>query len=550
MLNIRGRCYHLSLNVWFEIVMKMFYVLLLMVLVSCKNEIPSESEENPSLIFERELGIYTFIFDKAIDRKVISTSNGQNFGLRTSHGNIASYRDYEGIEHFLKPSKNETDTISIYSKEHNLEIYFDTNELEGYTYLFKSGDTIKVNYKDGKPIVNVLNRFTKKLDFSLNSGSSIFASLFDNIFRKIPMPPKEILNDKDKTNSFYENYIKSNVSLLKIELNKKNETLDSIYDKNLISKEIFDYYKNKLRFVEYSSLAKTQQLKMYPKQFPFISDPDIKENQSIQISESLVSVQDIIRNGDTLLKYKYFHDFISNSFLPAYFEQQTKSSYKYDNFGKYYSRWDMVYDSIQGSDIFPKKVKEYLLLQYMGKIVRDLEPKIIDNYTEKFFETIENKNYKDLFKSEFQLKESNSYKLELHDDIKKVKYLEDVLNDNLGKVVFLNFWASWCSPCIKSIPILNALKKEYVNDDVVFIDLSTENNFDEWVSSKAYFLMGKESHNYIIINPYLSSFLKENHVDFIPRYLLFNKLGELVHQNAPGPESDEIRSLLNKYLKE
>ena len=38
-------------------------------------------------------------------------------------------------------------------------------------------------------------------------------------------------------------------------------------------------------------------------------------------------------------------------------------------------------------------------------------------------------------------------------------------------------------------------------------------------------------------------------VGTIPRYLLFNKKGELVHYNAPGPHGKEIREQLSKLLK-
>ena len=40
----------------------------------------------------------------------------------------------------------------------------------------------------------------------------------------------------------------------------------------------------------------------------------------------------------------------------------------------------------------------------------------------------------------------------------------DVRLENLkGKVVFLDFWASWCTPCAKSFPWLNDMKKSYAD---------------------------------------------------------------------------------------
>ena len=51
---------------------------------------------------------------------------------------------------------------------------------------------------------------------------------------------------------------------------------------------------------------------------------------------------------------------------------------------------------------------------------------------------------------------------------------EDVsLRDLRGKVVILNFWASWCPPCIKEMPYFMDLVQAYP-DDVVFVGLSSD----------------------------------------------------------------------------
>ena len=43
------------------------------------------------------------------------------------------------------------------------------------------------------------------------------------------------------------------------------------------------------------------------------------------------------------------------------------------------------------------------------------------------------------------------------------------LSDYRGKVVVLNFWATWCAPCRDEIPMLVEMEKEYSNRGVVFI---------------------------------------------------------------------------------
>ncbi len=50
---------------------------------------------------------------------------------------------------------------------------------------------------------------------------------------------------------------------------------------------------------------------------------------------------------------------------------------------------------------------------------------------------------------------------------------ESNLSDYEGKVVILNFWATWCAPCLDEIPDLNRLQREYA-DDLVILSVSDE----------------------------------------------------------------------------
>ena len=49
------------------------------------------------------------------------------------------------------------------------------------------------------------------------------------------------------------------------------------------------------------------------------------------------------------------------------------------------------------------------------------------------------------------------------------------LKDFEGKFVFLNFWASWCKPCIDEIPSIERLKNKFDRSQIEFIIASDEN---------------------------------------------------------------------------
>ncbi|NQT33922.1 TlpA family protein disulfide reductase [bacterium] len=48
------------------------------------------------------------------------------------------------------------------------------------------------------------------------------------------------------------------------------------------------------------------------------------------------------------------------------------------------------------------------------------------------------------------------------------------LSDYTGKVVLLDFWATWCPPCVKEIPHFNELSKEYGDKGLVVLGISTD----------------------------------------------------------------------------
>jgi thiol-disulfide isomerase/thioredoxin len=58
-----------------------------------------------------------------------------------------------------------------------------------------------------------------------------------------------------------------------------------------------------------------------------------------------------------------------------------------------------------------------------------------------------------------------------------------------GKTVFINLWATWCPPCVAEMPDINRLYNEVASDDIVFLMISLDEDFEKaktFVQKKSY----------------------------------------------------------------
>ncbi|WP_223033185.1 TlpA family protein disulfide reductase [Hanstruepera marina] len=117
-------------------------------------------------------------------------------------------------------------------------------------------------------------------------------------------------------------------------------------------------------------------------------------------------------------------------------------------------------------------------------------------------------------------------------------------NNAKGQVIFVNFWATWCPPCIAEMPSIEALYKDY-NDKVLFLLVSNEKP-EAIVKFKE-----KRSFNFKFYNP-ISAPPSYFETRSIPKTYVIDKSGNIVMDRggAANWNSDKVRATLDRLISE
>lgn len=128
-------------------------------------------------------------------------------------------------------------------------------------------------------------------------------------------------------------------------------------------------------------------------------------------------------------------------------------------------------------------------------------------------------------------------------------FWNELLSKHKGEILYIDIWTTWCGPCRSEIPYAIDLHNFYSNQPIAFIDLCLSSDYDKWkevVENKN--ITGE--HYYF--NKSRSLMFKNRLMfDGYPTYILINKEGKIIDDNAPRPSSGHIiRKALNNLLEE
>ena len=125
---------------------------------------------------------------------------------------------------------------------------------------------------------------------------------------------------------------------------------------------------------------------------------------------------------------------------------------------------------------------------------------------------------------------------------------DDLLEKYKGKVVYLDFWASWCGPCRGEMPYSLELQEAMKDKDVVFVYISSDQDSLAW---EKYIKILQITGDHYLVNPGIREDVYRNRfsIRYIPRYMLFDKKGMVVDTNAARPsEAKAIAARIEELL--
>jgi thiol-disulfide isomerase/thioredoxin len=430
------------------------------------------------------------------------------------------------------------DTLVISTNREFVEVEHIVKGFSQYSYLLSPGDTIYFTYNGLIPTAS--RRIGDVYDAGLNYDALKNRLVYRDTFSTMTTLKAFIIFSAVGSSPSVENTIAMFDHLknrMGEDLTREKKFLDSLGNGKLISSAQYAFYDQKLRF-------ELQLASAYQTNFWFIRQP-LDDALARDSQEKLKAA-----HHDSLLYYSYYKAgtdllYLINSRKVA--RVVRTNGELMPTSGSNVPNFQMLYDTLKYQDM-PVNLREHLLFTAMKDIVKYSAVNDVKEYRQRFRQDVTNNAaYEKFLVDNFNLDNGITSEIGLTDFNRIKTNLKEVLAKHKGKVVLIDFWASWCGPCLVAMPTVIDIENKLNKKGVVVIFISQDENLDRWNETVGKYKVPKRN-SYVITNLRTSEFFEKMNIPAIPHYLIYDQDGKLVHPNAPSPTSGKLEESLLRYL--
>ena len=320
---------------------------------------------------------------------------------------------------------------------------------------------------------------------------------------------------------------------------------DSIYLKN---ERYYTNFKRLLDSLETNKFIEPLYLSFYRQKLDRIQaigriSPE-ERFAKIKQPQSLESTKSIVLNDSLIYSYTY------QGVLTGYVGNETKKSgvativVAQGRFPDYRT----VFDRIANDTTIPPKSKSVLLAISLDGVCENFGVDDKQHYFEKFSAITNDTVKANILQKRWSLYFSKSEDLLLLDVIGNTKTFDERIKQYTGKVIYVDFWAPWCAPCREELANAEKLHELYKGKDIVFMNIVIWDTFKSWEMVKPKFEKNDQIVYLFAKNSQTSRQLEKLKVDLIPHFMIFDRNGRLVIQDAKRPKDPGLTKELEKYF--
>jgi thiol-disulfide isomerase/thioredoxin len=128
------------------------------------------------------------------------------------------------------------------------------------------------------------------------------------------------------------------------------------------------------------------------------------------------------------------------------------------------------------------------------------------------------------------------------------KFFDNLVKPYKGKIVYIDFWAPWCGPCMGEMPHSQKLQEELAGKDVVFLFIGMGCTKQSWEGTIREKKMGGQ--HYFAADNEANLLATKFNISTIPRYLLVDQNGKVIDNDADRPsQKSKLVKKINGLLK-